>query len=265
MQYAIVTGASKGIGKAIATALASRGINLILVARSNDLLKNLSEELAQKYKVKTDFTALDLGQEDGPSQLLKWCTDKQYNVNILVNNAGYALWGRFEELPLEKQLNMMQLNMAAPLKLAYLFIPLLKKQPKSYILNIASTTAYQSISTLSVYAATKAFMVNFSRGLTLELRNSPISVTCFSPGTTDSEFMDNAGMEPLKKIAAKFSMKADVVAKTAVDAMFKSKTEAIPGFINRFSTFMTYFLPKPLIEKIAADIYEKNLPAAKKS
>jgi short-subunit dehydrogenase len=265
MEYAIVTGASKGIGKEIATALASRGINLILVARSNDLLKNLSDELAQKYKIKTDFIALDLCLENGPSLLLKWCTDKQYSINILVNNAGFALWGKFEELALEKQLNMMQLNMSAPLKLAYLFIPLLKKQSKSYILNIASTTAYQSISTLSVYAATKAFMVNFSRGLTIELRNSSVSVTCFSPGTTDSEFMDNAGMEPLKKIAAKFSMKADTVAEMAVKAMFKGKTEAIPGFVNQFSVFMTYILPKSWIEKIAADIYEKNLPAAKKS
>ena len=131
MSYAIITGASKGIGKEIALQLASKGINLILVARSSDLLETLSKEIAVKYKVKTDFIALDLVAEGSASQLLKWCEEKHYAINILVNNAGYGLWGRFQELPLENQLNMMQLNMTAPVKLTYLFLPLLRKQPKS--------------------------------------------------------------------------------------------------------------------------------------
>jgi short-subunit dehydrogenase len=260
MEYAIVTGASKGIGKEIAIKLASKGIPLILVARSENLLESLSKELTQKYKVKTDFLALDLCAENGPLQLFNWCKEKKYSVNILVNNAGYGLWGRFEDIALDRQLNMMQLNMAAPVKLAYLFIPVLKEHPKSYILNISSTTAYQALATLSVYSASKIFMVNFSRGLRLELRNSSISVTCFSPGATESEFIDNAGMQSLKAIAEKYSMKADVVAASAVEAMFKRKAEVIPGFLNRVTTFMTYILPKLWIEKIAAGIYEKHLP-----
>jgi len=260
MSYAIITGASKGIGKEIATLLASKSTNVLLVARSESLLKTLSEELSTKYKVKTDFIALDLCAENSAQELLNWCTQKQYAVNILVNNAGYALWGRFENLSLESQLHLMQLNMSAPVKLTYLFLPLLKKQPKSYILNIASTTAYQAVSTLSVYSATKVFMVNFSRGLTLELRDTNVSVTCFSPGTTDSEFINAANMQPLKAVADKFSMKADLVAKIAVSAMYNKKTEVIPGFTNRFSVFMTYILPKLWIEKIAANIYEKHLP-----
>jgi short-subunit dehydrogenase len=260
MSYAIITGASKGIGKEIALQLASKGINLILVARSSDLLEALSKEIAVKYKVKTDFIALDLIAEGSASQLLKWCEEKQYAINILVNNAGYGLWGRFQELPLENQLNMMQLNMTAPVKLTYLFLPLLRKQPKSYILNIASSAAYQAVSTLAVYSATKIFMVNFSRGLQYELKNSTTSVTCFSPGSTESEFINNAGMQALKETADKFTMKVDIVAKIAIDAMFKGKTEVVPGLLNRLTVFMTYLMPKPLIEKIAADIYEKHLP-----
>ncbi|MEO6882399.1 MAG: SDR family oxidoreductase [Bacteroidia bacterium] len=254
---ALITGASKGIGKAIAEVLAKQKVDLLLVARSADMLKNIAEDFSKKYGVKINFLATDLSLPDAAVTIQKWCSENNYNVSILVNNAGYGLWGRFDTLELSEQKNMMQLNMNALVNITYELLPLLKKQPKSYILNISSTAAYQAVPCLSVYAATKSFVLLFSRGLRYELKKSNISVTCVCPGATDTNFMDRAGMEALKATAAKFNMHPEDVAKTAVNAMFKGKAEVLPGWMNLVSAKMTSFIPKSLTEKIAGNLYNK--------
>jgi len=255
MSYALITGATKGIGKAIATELASRMYNVLLVARSENLLKEVTEELQAKYSAGCHYLALDLTANDAPEKVVQWIEKNNFPVSILVNNAGYTVWSEFEKSNLNEQLNMMQLNMNTMVQLTHKLLPFLRKQQKSYILNVASTSAYQAIPAMSTYAASKSFVIYFTRGLRLELKNSNISVSCISPGTTDSDFMNRAKMDALKETAAKFSMKPEVVAKIAVDGMLKGKAEIIPGFVNWISVMMSYFLPKSVPEGIAKKIY----------
>jgi short-subunit dehydrogenase len=257
MSYALITGASKGIGKAIAEELAARKVNVLLVARSADLLEEIAAVLSSKYDVQADHFALDLSDTTSPGQLAAWVAEKDYTVHILVNNAGYGLSGRFERYSVKEYMDMMRMNMHVPVELCSLFLEQLKQQPKSYILNIASSAAYQSVPGLSVYAASKAFMLNFSRGLGYELRKTSVSVTAVSPGATDTEFVNRAFIGPTAlKAAKKFNMTPEAVAKIAVDAMFRRKTEAITGAVNKTAAFLVWLLPKKLSEKMAAGLYD---------
>ena len=152
---------------------------------------------------------------------------------------------------------MMQLNMNAVVALTFLFLPLLKQQPKAYILNIASSAAYQAVPYLSLYAATKAFILQFSRGLHYELKKTIVSVTCICPGATDTGFAARAqlGAKGLKT-AEKVNMTPEQVADIAVNGMFSGKTEVIIGLINKAGAFFAWLLPKKLVEQTAAKIYE---------
>lgn len=260
MSYALITGASKGIGKSMAHELARRQINLLLVARSEKALQELAATLRQQYGIQADSLAVDLSLPTAASQVSQWCFDKGYPVFILINNAGYGLWGRFDQLALSEQRNLMQLNMQTPVDLTYELLPLLKKQPKAYILNVSSTSAYQAVPTLSVYAASKAFVLVFTRGLRYELRNSRVSVSCLSPGATATNFIERAGMpKAIQATAEKFEMTSDEVARIGIDGLLKGKAEIVPGLLNRLTVKATYLLPKWLTEKLAANIYEKHL------
>jgi hypothetical protein len=255
--YALITGASGGIGLAMATELAKRKINLLLVARSEDKLKSISDNLSTQHKIKVLYLSVDLSVKEGAEKVVDWVTKNSFPVNILINNAGYGVWGTIENTPLDKLRNMMNLNMNAVVDLSYLMLPILKKETTSYILNIASTAAYQAVPTLTTYAATKSFVVLFTRGLRKELTKSNISVTCLSPGTTSTDFIDRAGMNSaIKEKAEKFTMSAEAVAKIGLNAMFNKKAEVIPGFLNWLSVQFTYLLPKSIPENIAEGIYK---------
>lgn len=259
MSYALITGASKGIGKEFAISLAKRKYNLLLVARSENLLNELAAELQKKYHVTVNCKALDLSADSASGEIIAWCKAGNYDVNVLVNNAGYGLHGAFEKVSLDEQLNMMHLNMASLVQLTYMALPLLKQYPgKSYILNVASTAAYQAVPYLAVYSATKSFVLSFTRGLRQELKDSPVSVTCLSPGAVETHFMERAGMDKVKKIAkqaAKFNMQADVVAEFGIEAMLKGKAEVIPGFANKVGAFSARLMPKNIVEGVARGLY----------
>ena len=257
MEYALITGASKGIGKNIVEELARRGFNVLLVARSADLLKQVANEMSSRYTVKVDWLALDLSAHDAPQKVFDWCKQKEYTVKALVNNAGYGLSGPFERFPLTDHLNMMQLNMNTLVGLTRLFLPDLRGASRGYILNIASSAAYQAVPGLSVYAATKAFVLAFSRGLHQELHGSSVTVTAVSPGATDTDFPSRAQLgEKGLKAAAKLNMSPQVVASLAVKAMLAGKSEVITGVLNKVGAVMAWLLPKTLVERTAMKIYE---------
>ncbi len=258
MSVAIVTGASKGIGKAIATDLASRGYDLMLIARSENLLKDLSTSLSASYKVTCNYLCLDLADPASVDSIVNSVNERKYPVEILVNNAGYAVWGEFERLKLEDQLKMMFVNLDLMVSLTHRLLPVLKKSKKSFILNVSSSSAYQAVPTLAVYCSSKAFILQFSRSLKHELRNSGVTVSCLVPGPTETEFMDAAGMTSaeMKKRAARFNMKAGEVAEIAIRGLMNGKAEIIPGFLNRFQAQMVRLVPKSLTEKIAAGLYK---------
>lgn len=257
MEFALITGASRGIGRAIARELASRGYNLLLVARSEDLLATLAAELTSRNGIAVDHLALDLSVPDAPQNVCDWCRAKGYAVSILVNNAGYGLSGPFERYLLQEHLNMMQLNMNTLVGMTRLFIHDLHQRPKAHILNVASSAAYQAVPNLTVYAATKAFVLAFSRGLHQELHKSTISVTCVSPGATDTDFPNRAQLGAKgMKAAEKFNMTPETVAALAVKGMLAGKPEVITGFINKLGAAMAWLLPKTMVERTAMKIYE---------
>ncbi|KDN54299.1 SDR family NAD(P)-dependent oxidoreductase [Flavobacterium seoulense] len=254
--YALITGASKGIGKAIAYELAKQGYPLLLVARSEKELKTLSDDLRVKYSINTSILAIDLSLSDASRKVTDWIKMNNYPIAILVNNAGYGVWGDFSQSSLNDQLGMMQLNMNVVVELSHLLVPLLSKEKQAYILNISSTAAYQAVPTLAVYSATKAFVLSFTRALRFELTKTSISVSCFSPGPVATGFAERAGLSALNKMAEKFNMQPEEVAKMAVKAMFSKKSEVIPGVTNIISVYANRLLPKAFIEKTAAGIYK---------
>ena len=257
MSYALITGASKGIGKEIAVELAKRGHNLLLIARSEELLKTQAQTISTTFKIDVDYLAIDLSSVGATNKIYDYCISKNHSINILVNNAGYGLSGPLEKYPVTDNINMMEVNMMALVQLTQLFLPILRQQPKSYILNIASSAAYQAVPFMSLYAATKAFVLNFSRGLRQELRGSAVSVTCICPGATATDFTVRAeiGKKGLKT-AEKVNMTPEAVAKIAVKAMFAGKAEVIAGFVNKLGAFLVWLLPKGLVEKTAMKIYQ---------
>lgn len=256
MAFALITGASGGIGLSIAHELAKRKINLLLIARSEDKLSTAKTALEEKHKIKVEYLSTDLSKPGSALVVSDWVSKNSFAVNILVNNAGYGIWGNVDKTPMAQLTNMMQLNMIALVELCHVLLGELKKHPKSYILNVASTAAYQAVPTLATYAASKSFVVLFTRGLRKELKDSTVSVTCLSPGATSTNFIDRAGMESLKERAEKFSMTSDQVAKISINGMFSGKAEVIAGFVNWLSVQFTYFLPKSIIENIAAGLYK---------
>jgi uncharacterized protein len=259
MAYSLITGASGGIGWAIAKELAARKHDILLLARTEDKLRQNAEELRSTFGVKVDYLSLDLSQADVSLAIRDWVIQKKYAIDILINNAGYALWGKLQDLSREELNQMMQLNMLTMADNCKVLLPLLQEHSKAYILNVSSTSAYQAVPTMTSYAATKAFVLLFTRGLHMELKGTSVSVSCLSPGTTTTGFMDRAKMnDKLKATAEKFTMSPEVVATKAIDGLFAGKAEIIPGAMNWIGAKMAEILPKAIPEKISKNIYDNK-------
>ncbi|HEX8315071.1 MAG TPA: SDR family oxidoreductase [Flavisolibacter sp.] len=257
MSFALITGASKGIGKAMAVELAAKGYNLAIVARSEELLKQVKTEIEAKYKVRVEYLVLDLSALIAAQEVFNWSLQNGFDISVLVNNAGYGLSGAFESYPLEQHVNMLQVNCTALVQLTYLFLPQLKKQAQAYILNISSSSAYQAVPYLSLYAGSKAMVLLFTRGLRHELRKTNVSVTCISPGATDTEFNSRAKIGPkAMKAAKKVMMTPEQVGKVAIESMFSKKAEVVVGVLNKLGGLLSWLLPKKLVETTTANLYE---------
>lgn len=258
MTYALVTGASKGIGKAIAACLAERGFGLLLIARSEGLLRQNAEELQEKYGIKAHYLVLDLSQAGSGERAAAWAAGLGVPLNVLVNNAGYGIWGNFHQVSLDRQMHMLQINIATLFELTYRLIPLLQKNTPAWVLNVGSMAGLQAMPSVAAYAASKAFVNTFSRGLYHELKPLGISVTTLVPGSVDTHFIEVSGMQHMEKKAKKASMTPEAVAAIAVKALFNGKIAVIPGFSNQLMGVAIKLLPAVWVEKIAASLYEKK-------
>ncbi|MCH5600834.1 SDR family NAD(P)-dependent oxidoreductase [Niabella ginsengisoli] len=256
MSYALITGAAKGIGRAIAIELAQQKRGLILIDIDERQLLETAQYIRDKYYVDIVTIVQDLSAQDAVANIFSRTQWYHNYLNIVINNAGYGLNAPFAQLNIEEQLNIVDVNIKAQLRLAHAFIPILNRFSQSYLLNVGSTTCYQSVPYLSVYAASKAFVMSFTRSLRYELKASSVSVSCLVPGATDTAFVTRAGMAAYTlKTAERFNMSPQTVAKVAVKGMFKSKAEIIPGFSNKLNAYLTRWVPKILVERIAANIY----------
>jgi uncharacterized protein len=257
MPFALITGASKGIGKSIAELLAARGYDLLLVARSADLLEQIATEIHSSAKKDCRWLALDLAGDQAAESVYEWCDKNQFEVAVLVNNAGYGLSGSFEKYSTQEYADMLKVNMITLTKLTRLFLPGLLKQPAGYILNIGSTASYQAVPLLSAYAASKAYVLSFSRGLYQELKKTNVSVTCVCPGPTDTNFLNRANIGVKgQKAAERFNMSPQTVAHIAVESLFRRKPEVITGAVNKLSAFFAWLLPKTVVEGVAKKLYD---------
>lgn len=257
MSYALITGAAKGIGRAIATELARRDYQLLLIDLDKSGLEKTAETLSSTYQSEVHTLHIDLSAPDALQKILHWTRPFHGYLRLVVNNAGYGLNAPFEQLTLEEQLNIIDVNIKAQVSISHAYLPVLKAHKKAYLLNVGSTTAYQTVPYLNIYAASKAFVVSFTRGLRYELRNSSVSVSCLSPGSTDTDFVNRAGMgESVKQIANRLNMTPEAVASIALKGLFKGEAEIIPGITNKLNAFLPKFFPKRFVESIAANIYQ---------
>lgn len=258
--YALITGASQGLGAAIALELARNGFGVLMVARSEAALKQVASEAATYNGGRTGILVTDLFAPNAVDRIVTWAKGTDKPITCLVNNAGQGLWGLFGELPLEEQLRMMHLNMTVPVELTHHLLPQLKRAERSYVLNISSMTAYSAMATFAVYSGSKSFLLRWSRSLRLELRGTPVSVTAICPGSIITGFTERAGMMAMDDLARKFGTGPEPVAKAAVQAMLSGKAEVVPGLLNRITAGLQGVMPDSLNEKIASGIYLKRLP-----
>ena len=257
MTYTIITGASKGIGRAIAYQLAAQGRNLILVARSEELLQKLCEELSAK-NVDVKYLVSDLLDEDAAKLLFDWVEIQKLNVDTLINNAGAGHWGKFADCAVEKHLQVMHLNMDAMVTVAYEFLKRSDAGQRRYILNTVSTGAFQPVPYMAVYCASKAFMLSFSRALRYEVKSQNVYVTALCPGPTESEFSATAGVNNLEKNFSRFFMTAEDVAKAGLQGLWKNKSVVVPGMMNKLSTMAVNLTPQDLAAAMSANIFKNN-------
>ncbi len=253
MKTALITGASSGIGREIALVLAENNYRPILVARRETLLDMIADEIKTNYNLDPIVIPMSLSKKDSAERLFERIQKENIHIDILVNNAGIGDYGAFSLEEISKIEIMMTLNMLTLTKLSRLFAPLMIEKGFGHILNIASTAAFQPVPNFAVYAATKAYVLQFSEAIAYELKPFGVYVTAVCPGATRSEFQDTAGMEDNKKLFSRAPL-AFLVADFAYEAMIKKKTIAIYGSKNRFLSFMQRFSPRKITTKVAASM-----------
>lgn len=248
MNYTLITGASAGIGEVFARQLAQQGKNLILTARRKEKLDALAIELTNNYKVEIKTLAADLSTSEGALHIEQKITESSWKLEGLINNAGFGDRGEFTSLPLNRQLQMIQLNVTTLVELTYRLLPNIKKSQNAFIINVASTAAFQAGPKMAVYYATKAFVLSFSEALHEELKQNKIHVSALCPGATASEFATEANMTNTKLFKAG-AMTAEAVVKKSLNK--KHKAIVITGGKNIFGVWSAKLSPRSVNRKLA--------------
>jgi short-subunit dehydrogenase len=246
---ALITGASSGIGKALAHQFAQDGYQLVLAARSLAKMKALAEELQQQFKVNVTVIGADLETHDGAAQLHADIKARGLVVNALVNNAGYGTFGQFKDSSLNSEVAMMQLNMNTVVILTRLFLPDLMAT-RGKILNIASTAAFQPGPYMAVYCATKSFVLSFTEAIASELEDTGVTVTALCPGPTTSGFQAKADLGNSGLIKGKKLPTSEEVSALGYRAMQRGQRVYIPGVVNWIMAQSMRFTPRDLATKV---------------
>lgn len=257
MATALITGASGGIGLELAKLFAADGHRLVLVARSEGKLQELSAQLRQQYNIQAHVLAKDLTDYHTARDIFDWCGQQGIAVDYLVNNAGFGDFGFFAQSDWAKQEQMINLNITTLTYLTHLFLPGMVQRKSGKVLNVASTAAFQPGPTMSVYYATKAFVLHFSEAIANELQGSGVTVTALCPGATESGFQQAAAMEESKLVKGKKLPTSAEVAAYGYRAMHNGKVVAIHGFLNQLLTFSIRFSPRWMVRKIVRSMQDR--------
>lgn len=250
MNTTLITGASSGIGAAFARKLAARGRNVLLVARSEDKLIALCNELGRLTSIRAQYLALDLTQPDARSQLFEETTKRELEIEMLINNAGFGSMGDFVKLDLKRELEMIELNVAAVVELTHRFLGPMRERKRGTIINVASTAGFQPVPYMATYAATKAFVLAFSEALWDENRAHGIHVMALCPGVTETNFFEASGIDrpPMRTVQT-----PEEVVETALRALSRKKSLVISGWANWFVVEAERFLPRSAVTKVAGN------------
>lgn len=246
---ALVTGASSGIGLELARVFAANGYNLVLVARSADRLRELARNWQSEFGVRATVIPADLAATGAARQITMELEKLGVIVDVLVNNAGFGAGGDFDLLPIDRQIEMIQVNVVSLVELTHTLLPAIKKGRRGGILNVGSTAAFQAGPAMAVYYATKAFVLSFSEALREELRGSAIRVSCLCPGVTVTNFVENSGMggSLLIRLGA---MQATDVARIGFRGFSRGKTIVVPGWKNKWGVFLIRVIPRSIVRRV---------------
>jgi len=248
MNTTLITGASSGIGAAFARKLAARGRNVLLVARSEDKLIALCNELGRLTSIRAQYLALDLQQPDAGAQLLEETNKRGLEIEMLINNAGFGSMGDFVKLDLARELEMIQLNIRSLVELTHRFLGPMRERKSGTIINVASTAGFQAVPYMATYAATKAFVLSFSEALWEENRLHGIHVMALCPGVTETNFFQSAGIDrpPMRIIET-----PEEVVETALRALGHRKGTVISGWFNLLTVAAERLMPRSVVTKVA--------------
>lgn len=249
-KYALVTGASSGIGWYIADELAGKGYNIIAISNQPDQLDNLRSKLTKDYGILVSIINTDLSQDKSARHIYDFCEKNNIEVDVLVNNAGTLYFGEALKIDYSRMKSILNLHMTTPVMLCRLFGEKMIKRRKGFILNTSSISSVMPYPTISLYGPTKAFLRHYTRALRTELKRYGIKVTCLIPGATATGLYDSVKFNtPLKKKLG-IMKKPEVVAKAGIKALFNNRPECIPGFLNKMIVLFAPVIPHSIISAI---------------
>ena len=251
-KWALVTGASAGIGKALAQELAHGGTNLVLTARRQDRLEALASELTAKHRIQSETFVADLAQPSAPEAIFQFTRQKGLTISLLINNAGFGQYGELHATEIERLVDMVQVNCTALLQLTRLYLPEMVARRSGNILIVASTAAFQAVPYISTYAATKAFDLYVAEGLAEEMQPYGVRVCALCPGTTTSEFHELAGHPAHSKGR---EQSAETVARNGLEALAAGKSYVISGLGNYLGAHGERLVPRRFVTRIAARMF----------
>lgn len=249
-RWALVTGASSGLGVDFARELAKRGANVILVARREERLREVADELRDAHDVETEVLSMDLATEDAPERLHEAVAELGHDVDVLISNAGFGVYGDYLDIPWERERKMIQLDVATVAGLTKLFGRDMAERGWGRMLQVSSIGAYQPTPTYAAYSAAKSFVLSFSEAVSFELESKGVSSTAISPGVTATEFLEVSGQK--KTLYQRLMMmKSGTVARIGIDAMLAGRRSVVPGLGNKLSAFFVRLIPRRLATWIA--------------
>jgi len=259
----LITGATSGIGRAFAKNLAGKAARLILVSRNKDKLESCKQELGSE-KCTITVVSADLSKPGSAEYVYDTCRKEGIEIDTLINNAGSGYFGESTDLDHEKVRESVYLNSIAVTELSMLFAKDMKQRGSGSILNIASTGAYQPVPYMAAYAASKSYVLNFSEALAMELEDYGVTVTCLSPGMTDTDWFEKAGIAPTKKgfFSTTKRIKPEIVAEYGITILEKGRLSSIHGVVNGLMAFLNRLLPRKMIAKISKKMVKTGLPSS---
>lgn len=248
---ALITGACSGIGYEFSCLFASQNYNLVLVDINEKKLIEISDQFTQQYNISVTSIAKDLSIPTSPKDIYVELREASIHIDVLVNNAGFGIYGLFHETNLNSELEMIQVNLVSLTQLTKLFLKHMVEQGDGKILNVSSTAAFQPGPLMSVYFATKAYILSFSEAIANELEDTGVSVTVLCPGPTQSAFHQRTGTENSQRMKDMKMMDAKTVAEIGFRGLMKGQTVVIPGAKNRILAEAVRFLPRNQVTKMS--------------